>query len=59
MLFAPLAVLSKETGMTIVAILACYDALRRKRNRPDQTISDMLFDDHQLSQVCCQPKVKI
>ena len=23
----------------------CYDALRRNRNRPDQTISDMLFDD--------------
>ena len=24
---------------------ACYDALRRKGNRPEQTISDMLFDD--------------
>jgi RNA polymerase sigma-70 factor (ECF subfamily) len=23
----------------------CYDALRRNRNRPDQTISDMLYDD--------------
>jgi RNA polymerase sigma-70 factor (ECF subfamily) len=28
-----------------LSINACYDALRRKRNRPDQTISDMLFDD--------------
>jgi RNA polymerase sigma-70 factor (ECF subfamily) len=24
---------------------ACYDALRRKGNRPEHTISDMLFDD--------------
>ena len=23
----------------------CYDALRRKRNRPEHTISDMLFED--------------
>lgn len=28
-----------------LSVNACYDALRRKRNRPDQTISDMLFDD--------------
>ena len=28
-----------------LSLNACYDALRRKRNRPDQTISDMLFDD--------------
>ena len=28
-----------------LSVNACYDALRRKRNRPDQTISDLLFDD--------------
>ena len=28
-----------------LSVNTCYDALRRKRNRPDQTISDMLFDD--------------
>ena len=28
-----------------LSVNACYDALRRKRNRPDHTISDMLFDD--------------
>ena len=28
-----------------LSLNACYDALRRKRNRPDQAISDMLFDD--------------
>ena len=28
-----------------LSLNACYDALRRKRNRPDQTISDTLFDD--------------
>ena len=28
-----------------LSLNACYDALRRKRTRPDQTISDMLFDD--------------
>ena len=28
-----------------ISVNTCYDALRRKRNRPDQTISDMLFDD--------------
>ena len=28
-----------------LSVNACYDALRRKRNRPDHMISDMLFDD--------------
>ena len=28
-----------------LSVNTCYDALRRKRTRPDQTISDMLFDD--------------
>jgi RNA polymerase sigma-70 factor (ECF subfamily) len=28
-----------------LSVNACYDALRRKRNRPEHTISDMLFDD--------------
>ena len=28
-----------------LSVNTCYDALRRKRNRPDQPISDMLFDD--------------
>ena len=28
-----------------LSVNTCYDALRRKRNRPDQTISDLLFDD--------------
>ena len=28
-----------------LSVNTCYDALRRKRNRPDQTISDTLFDD--------------
>ena len=28
-----------------LSVNTCYDALRRKRNRPDQTLSDMLFDD--------------
>ena len=27
-----------------LSINTCYDALRRHRNRPEQTISDMLFD---------------
>ena len=28
-----------------LSVNACYDALRRKRNRPEHTISDTLFDD--------------
>jgi len=28
-----------------LSVNTCYDALRRKRNRPEHTISDMLFDD--------------
>ena len=28
-----------------LSVNACYDALRRKRNRPEYTISDTLFDD--------------
>ena len=28
-----------------LSVNTCYAALRRKRNRPDQTISDLLFDD--------------
>ena len=28
-----------------LSINTCYDALRRKRNRPEHTISDTLFDD--------------
>ena len=28
-----------------LSVNACYDALRRRRNRPEHTISDMLFDD--------------
>ena len=28
-----------------LSINTCYDALRRKRNRPEYTISDTLFDD--------------
>ena len=28
-----------------LSVNACYDALRRKRNRPEHTISDMLFED--------------
>ena len=34
-----------ENWFMRLSLNACYDALRRKRNRPDQTISDMLFDD--------------
>ncbi|MDP7012940.1 MAG: sigma-70 family RNA polymerase sigma factor [Verrucomicrobiota bacterium] len=28
-----------------LSVNTCYDALRRRRNRPEHTISDMLFDD--------------
>ena len=28
-----------------LSVNTCYDALRRKRNRPEHTISDMLFED--------------
>ena len=28
-----------------LSLNTCYDALRRRRNRPEHTISDMLFDD--------------
>lgn len=28
-----------------LSVNTCYDALRRKRNRPEHTISDTLFDD--------------
>ena len=28
-----------------ISVNTCYDALRRKRNRPEHTISDMLFED--------------
>ena len=28
-----------------LSVNTCYDALRRKRTRPEHTISDMLFDD--------------
>ena len=28
-----------------LSVNACYDALRRKRNRPEHTISDTLFED--------------
>ena len=30
-----------------LSINTCYDALRRKRNRPEHTISDTLFDDEE------------
>jgi len=30
-----------------ISVNTCYDALRRRRNRPEHTISDMLFDDEQ------------
>ena len=30
-----------------LSINTCYDALRRKRNRPEYTISDTLFDDEE------------
>jgi RNA polymerase sigma-70 factor (ECF subfamily) len=30
-----------------LSVNTCYDALRRRRNRPEHTITDMLFDDEQ------------
>ncbi len=30
-----------------LSVHTCYDALRRRRNRPEHTITDMLFDDEQ------------